>query len=96
MSKRFGLMAARLAGARSATGDVLVFQDCHTEVNVNYLPPLIEPIALNYRTVTCPYVDVIEARDYSYRGLTQGTRGELETEEKLTWNITLNFSLNLT
>lgn len=75
MSRRFGLMAARLAGARAATGDVLIFQDCHTEVNVNYLPPLIEPIALNYRTVTCPYIDVISAQNYQYRGLSSGTRG---------------------
>lgn len=52
MKARSGLMWARLAGARAASGDVLVFLDCHTEANVNWLPPLIEPIALNYRTVT--------------------------------------------
>lgn len=78
MSRRFGLMAARLAGARSATGDVLLFQDCHTEANVNFLPPLIEPIALDYRTVTCPLIDVISAQDYNYRGLNKGARGELK------------------
>jgi polypeptide N-acetylgalactosaminyltransferase len=58
MSRRSGLMWARLAGARAATGDVLVFMDCHTEANVNWLPPLIEPIAMNYRTCVCPYIDV--------------------------------------
>lgn len=76
MSKRLGLIAARLAGARYATGDVLLFQDCHTEVNVNFLPPLIEPIALDYRTVTCPVIDVISAKDYNYRGLTKPPRGK--------------------
>ena len=64
-----------LAGARAASGDVLVFMDCHTEANVNWLPPLIEPIALNYRTVVCPYIDVISARDYSYYGIGEGSRG---------------------
>lgn len=82
MSKRFGLMAARLAGARAATGDILIFQDCHTEVNVNWIPPLIEPIAMDYRTVVCPYIDVISAEDYNYRGITQGARGEFITERK--------------
>ncbi|KAG5667226.1 hypothetical protein PVAND_015217 [Polypedilum vanderplanki] len=75
MDRRYGLMWARLAGARAAIGDVLVFMDCHTEANVNWLPPLIEPIALNYRTCVCPYIDVISARDYSYMGIGQGSRG---------------------
>lgn len=75
MKKRSGLMWARLAGARAATSDILIFLDCHTEANSNWLPPLIEPIALDYRTVTCPYIDVISAKDYSYTGLQKGTRG---------------------
>ncbi|KAG5666839.1 hypothetical protein PVAND_014849 [Polypedilum vanderplanki] len=75
LTKRSGLMWARLAGARAASGDVLIFMDCHTEANINWLPPLIEPIALNYRTCVCPYIDVINAKDYHYTGLQHGTRG---------------------
>lgn len=75
MKRRSGLMWARLAGARAASGDILIFMDCHTEANVNWLPPLIEPIALNYRTVTCPYIDVINAKDYRYTGIAAGARG---------------------
>lgn len=75
MPIRSGLMWARLAGARASNGDVIVFMDCHTEANVNWLPPLIEPIAKNYRTCVCPYVDVINAQNYKYDGMKIGTRG---------------------
>lgn len=75
MPVRSGLMWARLAGARAASGDVIVFMDCHTEANVNWLPPLIEPIAENYRTCVCPFIDVINAKNYEYSGIKEGTRG---------------------
>jgi polypeptide N-acetylgalactosaminyltransferase len=74
--ERIGLMAARTAGARIAKGDVLVFVDAHTEANVNWLPPLVEPIALNYRTVTVPFVDEIDVESFAYIELDKlGHRG---------------------
>ncbi|CRK91590.1 CLUMA_CG005244, isoform A [Clunio marinus] len=75
MPVRSGLMWARLAGARSATGDVLVFMDCHIEANVNWLPPLIEPIAKNYRTCTCPLIEGIDSQTYKYKKKGNGNRG---------------------
>ena len=78
MPYRSGLMWARLAGARAARGDVIVFMDCHTEANVNWLPPLIEPIAENYRICVCPFIDVINAENYAYEGIKNGTRGTFD------------------
>lgn len=79
--KRLGLMQARLAGAAVTTGDVLVFMDSHCEAGVNWLPPLLEPLAADYRTVVCPQIDVIDGRDFSIRVQDRGARGSFN------WNF---------
>ena len=72
---RSGLIWARLAGARAASGDILLFLDSHTEASTNYLPPLIEPIAKDYRTCVCPFVDVITFANFEYKPQDNGARG---------------------
>ena len=44
LGRRRGLIRARMAGARTARGEVLVFLDAHTEVNHGWLEPLLYAI----------------------------------------------------
>lgn len=60
LKQRHGLMRARMAGILQAKADIIVVMDGHIEVNVNWLPPLIEPIAEDYRTATEPMVNYID------------------------------------
>ncbi|VDK17304.1 unnamed protein product [Anisakis simplex] len=78
--EREGLIRARQIGAQHATADIMVFLDAHSEPNYNWLPPLIEPITLDYRTVVCPFVDVIDCDTFEYRSQDEGARGSFDWE----------------
>jgi len=65
--ERQGLIRSRSRGAQSATGDVIVFLDAHCEVNQDWLPPLLAPIANNRKTLTVPIIDGIDSVNFEYR-----------------------------
>ncbi|PIC32327.1 hypothetical protein B9Z55_012700 [Caenorhabditis nigoni] len=76
--KREGLIRGRQLGAQEATGEILIFLDAHSECNYNWLPPLLDPIADDYRTVVCPFVDVIDCETYEIRPQDEGARGSFD------------------
>ncbi|XP_078321051.1 putative N-acetylgalactosaminyltransferase 9 isoform X2 [Crassostrea virginica] len=65
-TERSGLIRARLAGARAATGDVLIFLDSHCEANTGWLEPILSRIEESPHSVVCPIVDAIDADKLEY------------------------------
>lgn len=64
--RSLGLIRARLAGARLAKADTLVFLDAHCECVVQWLEPLMERIKEKPTSVLVPIIDVIEAKNFYY------------------------------
>lgn len=75
--KREGLIRARTIGGKHSTGSVLLFLDAHCEVEPNWLPPLITPIAKNYKVSTVPMIDAIDGNTYAFEPQQGGDENNL-------------------
>jgi glycosyltransferase involved in cell wall biosynthesis len=51
-----GLINAKSAGANVATGDVIVFLDCHVKPDKGWARPIVEKIRANYKRVVVPNI----------------------------------------
>ncbi|CAE8625130.1 unnamed protein product [Polarella glacialis] len=76
-----GLAPAKVAGAKEAKGDLLVFLDSHCEVNQGWLEPLAEAVAADPKAVAVPVIDGISATDFTYAPQGVAVRGVM------TWGL---------
>ncbi|CEF65829.1 Polypeptide N-acetylgalactosaminyltransferase 1 [Strongyloides ratti] len=67
-TERMGLIRAKIAGAKHATGEVVVFLDSHCEANTGWLEPIVERISQNRKAIVCPTIDYISAENMAYSG----------------------------
>ncbi|KAH9513195.1 Polypeptide N-acetylgalactosaminyltransferase 5 [Bulinus truncatus] len=65
MTKRSGLVRARLAGVNEATGPVILFLDSHVECAEGWLEPLLQVIAEQPKVAVTPEIDVIDDKTFS-------------------------------
>ncbi|XP_037069452.1 polypeptide N-acetylgalactosaminyltransferase 1-like isoform X2 [Pollicipes pollicipes] len=82
LSARSGLIRARLAGARAATGDVLVFLDSHCECGIQWMEPLLQRIKEDHTAVLTPIIDVIDDKTLQY----YNSNGEFFQVGGFTWS----------
>lgn len=63
---RSGLMRARVAGARAATGQTLTFLDSHISCDPGWLEPMMYRISQDWQHVVMPKIDAVD-RDFNYK-----------------------------
>ncbi|KAK2153345.1 hypothetical protein LSH36_300g04082 [Paralvinella palmiformis] len=90
---RQGLIRARLLAARQATGDVIVFLDAHIECNRDWLPPLLDVIGKNKRTIAVPHIDNILPTTIEYRAWNGFAFGGFQWNMDYIWRLLPNRTL---
>jgi len=83
---RHGLIRARLAGAKSASGEVLTFLDAHCECSLGWVEPLLSKIKENRSNVVMPVIDEISEVDFHYNAVPEPfQRGVFKWRLEFTW-----------
>ena len=83
--KREGLIRSRILAAKVATGTVLVFLDSHCEVEPGWLPPLLQRIQLNKKTIASPLIDNINLKTFKFEPVSTYLRGGFDWRLDFFW-----------
>lgn len=62
-----GLIGAKQAGAEAATGDIIVFFDCHVKPDIDYWVPYVKEIGENYKRAVIPVITVLDVDTWTQR-----------------------------
>lgn len=80
--KAVGLMGARSAGAALATGDLLVFFDCHVAPQSDWYKKFLETSAVNYRRIVVPMITDLDIDTWK-----EASRSANFAKCYLSWNV---------
>ena len=81
LSEHHGESFARYYGAQHSSGDVLMFINAQSEVNYNWLTPLIDTLITYDATIAVPVNDLIDDKTLKYNVIRLVSRGSF------TWNL---------
>eukprot|EP00927_Polykrikos_kofoidii_P079054 TRINITY_DN75846_c0_g1_i1.p1 TRINITY_DN75846_c0_g1~~TRINITY_DN75846_c0_g1_i1.p1 ORF type:complete len:792 (+),score=141.98 TRINITY_DN75846_c0_g1_i1:93-2378(+) len=63
-----GLIGAKKTGGDAATGDIVVFFDCHVAPQPNWYQPFLSMIAENYRRMVVPQITALDVTTWTQIG----------------------------
>lgn len=87
LSRRHGLVKARLAGIQNTTGEVITFLDSHIECNKGWLEPLLYTIRSNRKVVVSPIIDTISDQTFQYILAADNLRGGFIWTLEFRWTL---------
>ena len=71
-----GLIGAKQKGAEAATGDIIVFFDCHVKPAENYWVPYVQAVRENYKRVVIPTITSLNVDTWTEFNRPSGGGGE--------------------
>ena len=75
LSEPAGLIGAKQAGAEAATGDIIVFFDCHVKPGKDYWVPYVTAVQENYKRVVVPTITSLNIDTWTEFGRPTGGGG---------------------
>lgn len=60
--------------------EVVAWFALYDPVFITHIITLVDPIAEDYKTVVCPFIDVLDYETFQYRAQDEGARGAFDWE----------------